>query len=169
LDAVEERIMAEDADKPSWVAKTGLAIAILSFALSIFGVYQWWNSEVNSKINAAIDLSTKDIQDSGIEKIRNDYIDWFNGKVTESDRDRKTFAAQTYVLYLDYVAQLINSKRVHEGYISLLLKCELINNYSNLYKNKKPHNDLPTPDKIVNLVKYDQEHQGMNCRLVSRS
>lgn len=158
--------MPQETNKPSWVAIAGLIVALAGGGLSL---YQWLNSETNLTINAAIELSTKDLHDSGIEKIRNDYLDWFHNKVTDENRDRKIFAAQRLVLYLDYVAQLLNSKRVHEGYVSLLLKCSLINNYSNLYINREPNKDLPSRDKIVNLVEFYQRHQNMDCRLVSRS
>jgi hypothetical protein len=152
---------------PAWVAIAGFVVAVGGLVIALAGgalsVYQWWNSEVNTRINGAVEVSTKHIQDSGLERIRSDYLDWFYGKVTDDNVDQKRTAALIYMLYLEYVAQLINSKRIHEDYVSLQLKCELINVYRNLYREQ--NKDLPSPDKIVNLVGFYQRHKDMNCQL----
>jgi hypothetical protein len=163
----ENRAQAENT--PGWVAIAGLVIAVGGLVIALIGfglsVYQWWNSEINTRINAAVEVSTKHIQDDGLERIRRDYLDWFYGKVTSDNVDQKRTAALIYVLYLEYVAQLINSKRIQEDYVSLQLKCELINVYRNLYSEQ--NKDLPSPDKIVNLVGFYQRHKDMNCQLRS--
>jgi hypothetical protein len=163
--------MEQERGRPSWVAISGLVSATAGLVIAIFAVglsvYRW-NSEVNSTISAAIEISTKNIQDSGLDKVRSDYLDWLHGKGTDYNMDQKIFAAQTYVLYLDYVAQLINTKRVHPDYVSSLLKCELVDNFRNLYEKDTPSDILPKKDKIMHLVEYNRNNQGAECRLITR-
>jgi hypothetical protein len=156
--------MQRKPEKADWVAIVTLLIAIFGAGLSL---YQWRNTETDSRIAAAIDVSTKYMQDTTIIQMRNDFLDFLNNKVAVGDMSQKSLSVQNYLIYLDYIATLINNNRVNEDYVSLYLKCQILWRFpSALMSTNKAPAVLPLPPSqpyLAETMEFRKRHQSLDC------
>lgn len=110
-------------EKPSTVAVIALCLSIGSACFSIF---QWWSNERQKKIDIAIDISKKYIQDRELEKghlqVESSYL---AKKTSDIPSGEEAYPAGVYLKYLEYVAFLANSDKLDEAYLSRALKCDI--------------------------------------------
>ena len=139
------------------IAAVSLIVATASAA---FAFYQWQRSEKENKINAAIDLSIKQLVDPGWTKDRSDFINYVAGKQTPED----AIGAANYIISLDYVAYLMNSGNIDSDYVSHHLKCSIYVNYENIFIKKAFSNIVNLQTIAVpDMKKFYDSNQGLNC------
>jgi hypothetical protein len=119
-------------------ATTTNTVAIVSLIISLFSasfaLFNWWNSERQARISAAVDYSLKYINDSAAASDRLIYFD-----VLGRPKEMKTFVSQPgtkeehdenisarHLQRLEYLAFLLTHNKMDVSYISNPLICELI-------------------------------------------
>ena len=157
--------MRKAAENAGWISIVSLFVAVFGTGLSL---YQWQKTETNTRIAAAIDVSTKYMQDTTIIQMRNDFRDFLNSKVAAGDLSQKALSVQNYLLYLDYVASLINKDKINEDYVSLYLRCQILWKFPQaLMQNNQPPSVLPLPPSapfLAETMKFRQEHPNLECK-----
>jgi hypothetical protein len=107
------------AAKKDPIAIVALCISIVT---AVFSVYQWWNNEKESRVNAAIEISRNNLK----------------------DRDERTMAAVVKIItgneisledamlislhadQLEYIAFLANANKLDKSYLSVALNCDIV-------------------------------------------
>ncbi len=105
----------------------GLAVAalIISIGTAAFSIYQWWNSERSSRINAAMEVSKHYLEDKELNAARME-INMMVSVKQQTVSVESSLATRAYISWLNYVAFLSNNERLDPDYLAELLTCDII-------------------------------------------
>jgi hypothetical protein len=113
-----------ESKKAKWTFGLAILGSVVSLATAAFSGYQWWNSQREAGIAAAIEISKNWEQDIElIERKRTIAILMIQIKPEESQKKRSEDS--NYFRRLEYIAYLINHGRLHEDYLSASIKCDI--------------------------------------------
>jgi len=134
------------AEKSNVIAIVALCISIGSAA---FSLYQWWNSQTDSKINAAIEISKNYIQDRDQERPIHLLSLRLNPKNKFTSEQSEELSR--YMARLEYYALLINNRRVDETFVAWVIVCDmsLVLAWSKLVKGDPPVQAMPETEKYI--------------------
>jgi hypothetical protein len=120
------------AERSGLIAKTALGISVASFGFSAF---QWWNTEGESRITAAIEISKRFLEEPP--------------KEYPEDQVERHKAIQIHARRITYIAYLMNQGRLDVRYVSPAIKCEIDTMWRAAlalqYDPSTPYK-IPTPD-----------------------
>jgi hypothetical protein len=121
------------------IATLSLALAVAS---SVFAVYQWWTSDKQEKIRAAIDISNQHLADP-VNKVA---LDLLARQVQSGQGSIVDFAPKlaSYRARLEYFAFLANRGLADRRYYSMSLTCDIIGIASSDPKEDPPTNPQAT-------------------------
>ena len=121
------------------IATLSLAVAAVS---SAFAVYQWWTSDKQEKIRAAIDISNQHLADP-VNKVA---LDLMARQVNMGQGSMLDYAPKlaSYQARLEYFAFLANRGLADRRYYSMSLTCEIIGIASSDPKDGTPTNPQAT-------------------------
>jgi hypothetical protein len=121
------------AEKPtSTIAVIALFVSISTAGFSFF---QWWNSEREARINAAIEISRTFNNRPPLTKEEDDTPPVPGGQLSPA---QATFLMRI-VDRSDYIAYLVNHRRVDFDYLSANVKCGLFAAYKEFAQQKATH------------------------------
>lgn len=107
------------AEKPSMVAVIALC---LSAATAVFSIYQWWSTQQESRINAAIDISKTYLRERDVINtlMFGVYVGW-----PRRLEDDELLKLARHLEFLNYVAFLGITEKLDRSYLSPALVCEI--------------------------------------------
>jgi hypothetical protein len=151
--------------------KLPIIISLLSVVISAvtFVISFWYNSWHRPAIDAAIDLSIKNLY-GDIAQLRNHYYDVMTGKFDSTNRLTKNDSANAYIYYLEYISKLLNSNQLNENYISNGVKCQIIENYKRTYLDKRffesadEKSVFPALSQVPEMQQFFEKNREMVCR-----
>src|ERR1700732_64638 len=100
--------------KATWTPWLALFGFVLGVANAVFSSYQWWNSQYQSRVTAAIELSKTYLQDIAFSRRLRLFVDTTQ-KGTGNHGDDE-FRERSYVDFLDYVSRLANEGLIENQY-----------------------------------------------------
>jgi hypothetical protein len=110
------------AEKASPTAIVALCISIVTAA---FSIYQWWNSERESRVTTAIEISKDYLrQAENNQKILPIVLKFYIGN--ERPSMEEILALTGHADNLQYIAFLANTGKLDKSYLSLNLICDMI-------------------------------------------
>jgi hypothetical protein len=106
-----------------------LLALIVSLGSGVFTFYQWKQTDIESRVVAAIDVSRKYSEDKDIPRLIQEY--------TTSSSQSRSDAFQRLLLRLNYIAYLANIARLDRNYLSLQISCDIKHIYESYQKKGK--------------------------------
>jgi hypothetical protein len=97
--------------------------SVLSVTTAIFSAFQWWGGQRDIRINAAIDISRKYIEDGDLAKGRKELF--AAQQKTPTAGSPEADAMLTYIRFLEYVSYLANTGRVDDTYLIASMRCDI--------------------------------------------
>jgi hypothetical protein len=107
------------AESPSKTAKVALAISILTACFSIF---QWWNTEKEARISAAIDVSRNYYKDLNLPQVHALMKAYVGGDLSHDELQLFVREAD----YLNYIAKLANENKLDKTFLSRDIHCAML-------------------------------------------
>lgn len=114
------------AERPSKTAKIALWISIgtgvISIATAVFSVYQWFDTQRQQRISAAIEFSEDYLHDPEIVGSYAKILD-YDPKKTISNEEM--LQERSFIDLLNYIAALANVDLIDNRYLSWRIKCDI--------------------------------------------
>jgi hypothetical protein len=127
------------ADKPSGLAIAAFCLTVVNI---LFSAYQWWNGQSDARMTAAIELSKQAILSPEEGSKRNKAAIALM-QHRQLDADQAT-ALHKWISEAEYMAFLINRKKLDPEYISGAVKCGIYGAYQISGEFKKVANFADT-------------------------
>jgi len=99
------------AESPSKTARAALALSIVSICFSVF---QWWNTEKEARISAAIDVSRNYYKDLNLPQAHALMKAYVGGNLNRDELELFVREAD----YLNYIAKLANENKLDKNFLS---------------------------------------------------
>lgn len=135
---------------------TAIIALLVSIGTAGFSGFQWWNSERESRISAAIDISKNhahEIDDATWRLV----VGVYNGKTALSPDEGVKLARHGDVI--EYIALLANTGRLDKGYLSPTVQCDIA--FTNAALERLKHAAMP-PSQRPEMAKLSAQ---LNCPL----
>jgi hypothetical protein len=113
--------LADRRKRPSWQARIAFALSIISVLMTI---YQWWSGQKESIVAATIDITKKHLSDPQMQRAKYQELDfWYHLDLSQIDAPLR----YAYHDNLNYIAELILSKRIDPNYMPEHIICDMWN------------------------------------------
>jgi hypothetical protein len=126
-----------------WVSIISLLIAAVAAA---FAVYIWYVGRIEAKRLATVELSIKIIADPKTYELMNKTDEYLRG-----NGDEPHFAAaESWTIYLDYIAYLADEGEIDDAYLVPFVKCQIVTWDMNALQAQR----APVPASAARLVRF---------------
>ncbi len=150
-----ENIAMDKEPKRNSAQWQGVVAFYLSIATAAFSIFQWFNSEASTRVEAALGISKQFLEDKDFDTQWHLFNVYARSEYLNPGDESTVFR---FIDKLEYVALLVNEERVNQTYVSNLLKCYITTVSSILAKHPRPISQSPTPE-----LKKFRRNQHLNC------
>lgn len=104
-------------------SSTAIIALCISIGTAVFSIYQWWNGQTESRINAAIEISKNHLRDRDATVM---------AAVVKAAFTKEDLSLQELMLIarradeLEYVAFLANHNKIDKTYLSTPINCDIV-------------------------------------------
>jgi hypothetical protein len=126
-----------------WVSIVSFLIAA---AAAAFAVHIWYVARIEPKRLATVELSIKIITDPKTYELMNKTDEYLRG-----NGDEPHFAAaESWTIYLDYIAYLADEGEIDDAYLVPFVKCQIVMDMNALQAQR-----APVPASAARLVRFE--------------
>jgi hypothetical protein len=148
------------AERPSKIAKIALSLSIvtglISIAAAAFSVYQWFDTQRQQRISAAIEFSKDYLHDPEMVDRYAKLLDDDPKKRPMSNEDM--LKERSFIDLLNYIAALANVDLIDNRYLSWRIKCDIYYVGRFIVPNRP---DIANAMK--DITRYVTEHRAADC------
>jgi hypothetical protein len=126
-----------------WISVVSFLIATVAAA---FAVYLWYFGRIEAKRLATVELSIKIVTDPKTYELMNKTDEYLRG-----NGDEPHFAAaESWTIYLDYIAYLADEGEIDDAYLVPFVKCQIVSWDMNVLQAQR----APVPASAARLVRF---------------